>query len=115
MALNQISHFHVFVKDRPLAVAWLKKIWEAIPVEEDHEMSMFVFSEVAIVINDREEDVPSIIAFKSEDCDVDYKMVMARGAISIHEPNDKPWGVRIAFIEGPGELTFEIEQVLRSF
>ncbi|MEE9166866.1 MAG: hypothetical protein V3U24_05315 [Candidatus Neomarinimicrobiota bacterium] len=109
----EISHFHVYVKNRSKAVEWLKKVWYVTPVEEDHEMSMFTFGSIAIIINDSEEDVPSTIAFGSKDCDHDYEDVIARGAISIQEPENKPWGVRIAFVQGPGKLTFEIEEVLQ--
>ena len=76
-------------------------------------MSMFSFGSVSIIINDSEKDVPSTIAFWSNNCDHDYEDVIAKGAISIQEPENKPWGVRTAFIQGPGKLTFEIEEVLQ--
>jgi hypothetical protein len=37
---------------------------------------------------------------------------VAAGANPIHEPEDKPWGVRAAFVQGPGKLIFEFEQSL---
>ncbi len=108
----EISHFHVYVEDRPKAVKWLEKVFDVAPVEEDHEMSMLTFGSIAIVINDTEEDVPSTIAFVSENCAQDYEDVIARGAVSIHEPGIKPWGVKTAFVQGPGKLIFEIEEIL---
>ena len=110
----EISHFHIYVKDRPKAVEWLKKVWSVSPVEEDHEMSMYIFESTYFVLNDSEEDVQSTIAFRSKNCDQDYKDVITRGAISIQEPENKPWGVRIAFVQGPGKLTFEIEEILQN-
>ncbi len=112
MKPTEISHFHVYVKDRPKTVEWFEKVFDLSPVAEDHEMSMFAFGSVEIVINDTEEDVQSVIAFNSENCDQDYQDVIARGAVSKSKPGDKPWGVRSAFVHGPGKLSFEIEQKL---
>ena len=109
----QIAHVHVYVKDRPKAVEWLKTVWNTKIDAEDHEMSLFTFGSTQIGINDVEEDVQSTIAFASKNCDQDYKNVISRGANSIQEPQDKPWGVRIAFVEGSGKLTFEIEERLQ--
>ena len=108
--IMQIVHVHVYVSDRPKAVEWLKTVWDAKPDEEDHEMSLFTFGSTQLVINDVEEDVPATIAFGSKSCDQDYEDVIARGAMSIQEPQDQPWGVRTAFVQGPGKLTFEIEE-----
>ena len=109
---SQIAHVHVFVSDRSAAVEWLGTVWNAQPVAEDHEMSLFVFGSTQLVINDVDEDIPSTVAFTSDDCNRDYRNVVARGAVSVDEPKDMPWGVRAAFVQGPGKLTFEIEQTL---
>ena len=68
MSITQIAHVHIYVRDRPGAVKWLKAVWDATPDAEDHEMSLFTFGSTQIVINDSEEDVPSTIAFASTDC-----------------------------------------------
>jgi len=103
---------HVFVSARPGAVQWLEKVWDSSPVTEDHEMSLFIFSSTQLVINDVDEDIPSTIAFTSDDCDRDFQRVIGKGAVSVDEPKDMPWGVRAGFVQGPGKLTFEIEQPL---
>lgn len=108
----QIAHVHVYVKDRPQTVEWLTTVWDTKPDAEDHEMSMFTFGSTQLIVNDGEEDVRSTIAFASKNCDQDYDNVITRGAISVQKPEDKPWGVRIAFIKGPGKLTFELEEKL---
>ena len=90
----------------------MRTIWDAEPVAEDHEMSLFVFGPTQLVINDVEEDIPATVAFTSDDCDRDYRDVIAKGAASVDAPKDMPWGVRAAFVQGPGKLTFEIEQPL---
>ena len=110
---TQIAHVHVYVADRAKAVEWLRTVWGTEPDAEDHEMSLLTFGSTRLVINDVEEDVPSTIAFASTDCDQDYNDVTARGAVPIHEPQDKPWGVRAAFVQGPGKLVFEIEEILK--
>ena len=109
---TQIAHVHVYVRDRAKAVEWLRTVWAATPEAEDHEMSMFTWGSTQLIVNDGEEDVRSTIAFVSTSCDDDYAGVIASGAISVSEPQDKPWGVRIAFVQGPGRLTFEIEEEL---
>lgn len=109
----QIAHVHVYVEDRPEAVEWLRAVWDTKPDAEDHEMSLFTFGSTQLVINDVEEDIQSTIAFSSTNCDEDYNDVITRGAISIQEPQNKPWGVRMAFVQGPGKLIFEIEEKLQ--
>ncbi|MCE7737407.1 MAG: hypothetical protein GPJ54_21130 [Candidatus Heimdallarchaeota archaeon] len=113
MKSMQITHVHVYVKDRSKAVEWLKMVWDIKPDTEDHEMSLFTFGPTQLVINDVDDDVQSTIAFPSDNCDQDYNKLVERGAVSIQEPQDKPWGVRIAFIQGPGKVTFEIEEKLQ--
>ena len=53
---SQIAHVHVFVNDRPAAVEWFRTVWDAEPMAEDHEMSLFIFGATQLVINDVEED-----------------------------------------------------------
>jgi hypothetical protein len=104
---SQIAHVHVFVSDRPAAVEWLMTVWEAEPVAEDHEMSLFIFGSTQLVINDVADDIPSTVEFTSDNCDRYYRDVVARGAVSVDPPEDMPWGVRAAFVQGPGKLTFD--------
>ena len=109
---SQIAHVHVFVSDRPGAVRWLEEVWGSSPVTEDHEMSLFVFGSTQLVINDVDEDIPSTIAFTSDDCDRDFQQVIGKGAVSVDEPKDMALCARAGFVQGPGKLTFEIEQLL---
>lgn len=43
-----------------------------VTVTEDHEMSLFSFGSTQLVVNDVDEDIPSTIAFTSDDCDRDF-------------------------------------------
>ncbi len=83
---SQIAHVHVFVSDRPAAVEWLMTVWEAEPVAEDREMSLFIFGSTQLVINDAADDIPSTVAFTSANCDRDYRDVVARGASASMHP-----------------------------
>jgi hypothetical protein len=58
-------------------------------------------------------DTTATIGFDSQNCDEDFRAVVARGGIALERPTDRPWGVRSAYIQGPGALRFEIEQPLR--
>ena len=113
MNIIQISHVHLFVKDRPEAVRWLKEIWGTVPDAEDHEMSLFSFGSTQIVVNDSDEDIQAIIAFESTDCVQDYDQLIGRGAVSISAPKAMPWGVKSAFVQGPGKITFEVEEPMQ--
>lgn len=112
MTITQIAHVHVYVKDRPAAVEWLTSIWGVTPDAQDPEMSLFTFGTTQLVINDAAEDVPATIAFDSTDCVHDFAKVIEQGAIAKSQPKDMPWGVKAAFVKGPGEITFEIEERL---
>jgi len=110
----KIAPVHVYVTDRRKAVEWLRTVWGTGPAAEDHEMSLFAFGSTQLVVNDVEEDILSTVAFTSTDCDRDFNEVVAKGAVPIHEPHDMPWGVRAAFVQGPGKLVFELEEILKS-
>lgn len=105
-----INHFHVYVSDFSGAIEWLEHIWQIQPVYKDNHMAIFSLGSVTMLLEISDHDIPCIIGFASENCDMDYKKVMQRGAISLEEPTDKKWGVRMACIKGPGMLKFEIEQ-----
>ncbi len=47
----------------------------------------------------------------SSDCDNDYKNFTKKGIESIAEPIDNSYGVRAAYLKGPGDITIEVEQV----
>ena len=52
------------------------------------------------------------VGFDSRNCDADFQRVTSRGGVALEEPTDRPWGVRAAYIQGPGALKFELEQML---
>ena len=109
----KLNHFHVYVSDLSGAIEWMDHIWQKKPGYKDNQMASFSFDSVTMILDTFDQDIPCTIGFASENCDHDYQQVIKRGAISIEEPKNKEWGVRAAYIKGPGKLTFEIEQNLR--
>jgi uncharacterized glyoxalase superfamily protein PhnB len=76
-------------------------------------MASLPFGPLSLILDQAEQDVAAVIAFESTACDVDFAEVVKRGAVVMDAPADQPWGVRVAYIQGPGALTIEIEQPLR--
>ena len=50
------------------------------------------------------------LGLNGRDCDADYAEVVQRGAEPISPPAGRPWGVRAAYVKGPGALVVEFEQ-----
>jgi predicted enzyme related to lactoylglutathione lyase len=63
-----------------------------------------------LILDRRETDDGSIVAFSVPDCDAAFRDVTARGAAPLEGPEDKPYGVRAAYVRGPGGLSVEFEQ-----
>ena len=110
----EIGHIHVSVQDLPSALSWFEKVLQWKPTYQDKRMGILSSKPIHIILDVTKVDTTATIAFASEDVDADYKRLLARGAVSLEEPNDKPYGVRAAYLKGPGALKFEIEGPLGS-
>ena len=108
----RLSHIHLQVRDLPSALAWLDRVWWASPTFHNERMAVVPFGSFLLIWDASDQDSAATIGFASDDCNSDYQRVLARGAVSIDEPRDRPWGARAAYIQGPGALKFEIEQPL---
>jgi predicted enzyme related to lactoylglutathione lyase len=106
------SHVHLGVKDLPAAVQWLDKVWQLRPTFQDERMASVRVGQMTIILEASVADTTATIGFASLNCDDDFRAVVSRGGIAIEEPRDRPWGARAAYIQGPGALKFEIEQIL---
>lgn len=107
------SHFHVPVKDLPAALDWLARVWDVRPdYEAEGAMAVLTVHGASLILDAGDADGPTTIGFSSEDCDADYRAASEGGAETIELPTDRPWGVRAAYLRGPGAITFEIEQAL---
>jgi predicted enzyme related to lactoylglutathione lyase len=106
------THVHVAVKDLPAALLWLDKVWQLRPTFSDQRMAVLPFGDQSIILDASTTDAAVTVGFESQNCDEDCRAVKSRGGIVLEEPKDRPWGVRAAYIQGPGALKFEIEQPL---
>jgi hypothetical protein len=106
-----ISHVHVGVRDLSEALQWLDRVWDVQPTFQNERMASVPFRGFMIFFDKVATDTPVTLGFESKNCDADFRAVMSRGAVALEEPADRPWGVRAAYIQGPGALRFEIEQV----
>lgn len=106
------SHVHLGVKDLPAALQWLDRVWQLRPTFQNERMATLPFGELTIILDASAADTAATVGFDSQDCDADFQAVRSRGGIVFEEPKDRPWGVRSAYIKGPGALKFEIEQAL---
>jgi len=103
------NHVHLGVRDLGAALDWLERIWQLKPQFENERMATLVFGSVTLILDVADADSSATIGFESDDCDRDYRAVLARGAVTIEPPTNKAWGVRAAYVQGPGRLRFEIE------
>lgn len=109
-----VSHVHAGVKDLSAALSWLELVWEVSPTFQNERMASVPFGALTIFFDKAAADAPLTIGFDSENCDADFNAVTARGGVALEAPADRPWGVRAAYIQGPGAIRFEIEQLLPS-
>ena len=106
------NHFHVHVRDLPGALAWFARVWAAEPSYREDAMAVLQFGPILLVLDQDEEESVTTIGYASADCDADFRMVVGRGAEVVEDPADRSWGVRVAYLKGPGRITLELEQEL---
>jgi hypothetical protein len=106
------SHVHLGVKDLPAALQWLDQVWQLQSTFQDDRMATLPFEELTIILDASAADTAATVGFDSQNCDDDCRAVKSRGGVALEKPKDRPWGVRSAYIQGPGALKFEAEQVL---
>jgi predicted enzyme related to lactoylglutathione lyase len=106
------NHFHVFVRDLAGALAWFTQVWAAEPTYREERMAVLRFGSILLILDQDEEETVITIGYATADCDADFRTVVGRGAEVIEEPADRTWGVRVAYLKGPGRITLELEQEL---
>ena len=106
------SHVHLGVVDLKAALKWFDQVWQLRPTFENETMATLPFGAQSLILDAAAADTAATVAFESQNCDEDFRALMSRGAIALEEPSDRPWGVRCAYVRGPGALRFEIEQPL---
>jgi uncharacterized glyoxalase superfamily protein PhnB len=109
----RLNHIHVAVQDLGGALQWLDRVWQIKAEFANERMAALSLGDFILILDSADSDSIATIGFESEDCDRDFRAVVERGATPIEHPGDKPWGARSAYLQGPGRLTFEIEQPLK--
>src|SRR5215470_16746269 len=109
-----ISHVHCQVKDLAEAVAWFTKACGISPSFNDARMGVFEFGPFTLILDAAASDSTVTIGFNSTDCRADFEALLARGARALEAPQDRPYGARVAYLQGPGSIKIELEQMLPS-
>jgi hypothetical protein len=78
----------------------------------DTRMASIPLGSGTLIFDAADMDTFATIGFETEGCQEDCARLVERGATILEGPTDRPWGARTAYIQGPGELRFELEQVL---
>ncbi len=106
------DHIHIRVTDIEETVRWFETFLAMRPNYRDNSMAMYPLGELAILFDKSDRAMPVTIGFSSDNCDADFRRLVELGATAVKEPSDQAYGVRSAYLKGPGDLTIEIEQVL---
>ena len=109
----RLNHIHLSVRDLSGAIAWLDQVWLLKPEFQNERMAVVGFGSFMLILDAADTDTVATIGFESDECDRDFTAVVGRGAVALDPPSNKPWGVRAAYIKGPGQLKFEIEGPVR--
>jgi len=110
----EVGHIHFAVTDLPSALVWFEKVVQLKPVFRNERMAIMPVKPIGIILDKSDNDGVATLGFQSKDVDRDYQRLVGRGAVSLEAPNDKPYGVRGAYIKGPGSLTIELEGPLKN-
>jgi uncharacterized glyoxalase superfamily protein PhnB len=109
----EMGHIHLGVKDIPTVVAWFDTVLHQKPTYQDERMAVLDFKPMTIILDKSASDAVATLSFRSSDVDKDYEKLLSRGAVSTEAPNDKPYGVRGAYLRGPASLKIELEGPLK--
>jgi predicted enzyme related to lactoylglutathione lyase len=110
----EVAHIHLGVKNIPSALAWFEKVFQWKPVFQDERMAILPVKPMGVILDKSENNAVATLSFQSKDVDKDYHRLVGRGAVSLEAPNDKPYGVRGAYVKGPGSLKIELEGPLKN-
>ncbi len=108
------NHIHLGVRDLAGVLEWLEDICLVKPTYRTDRMAVLPFGDVGLIIDQSDEESSATLGYHSDDCDEDFRAIVARGAVPIDEPSDRTWGVRVAYLQGPGRIRLEIEQPLEA-
>jgi hypothetical protein len=108
----KFSHMHLNVTDLDAAVAWFERIGRLPAGFRNDRMASIAVGDTTLILDRNATDSEATVAFASTACDSDYAALVGRGAEPLAAPEDLSWGVRAAYVRGPGRITIELEQPL---
>ena len=108
------NHVHVVVRQLEETLGWFDRVLEVKPTFATPRMAVVPFGPIQLLLDEGDEETNATIGYASAQCDADFRTLVGRGAEVIEEPLDRPWGVRAAYLRGPGRLVVELEQALPS-
>ena len=106
------NHFHIYVRDLETTLSWFERVWQLEPTHKGKTFAVLPFGSIQLVFDASNQDSLATLGFDSDICDRDCQAVVERGATVVGQPEDRSWGVRVAYVKGPAGLTLEIEQPL---
>ena len=110
----EMDHIHLGVTDIASALAWFERVLEWRPTYQDGRMAVLAPKPITIILDQAASDAVATLSFRSTDVDKDYTRLVGRGAVSLGVPADRPYGVRSAYLKGPGSLKIELEGPLKA-
>lgn len=109
----KLNHVHAKIRDLGAAVSWFETMFGLTPTHRDEWLAVFSWESFSLLLDASDVDSTLTLGFESRDCDADFHAVVAKGAIAIEPPADRPWGARGAYVRGPGALTIEFKELTR--
>jgi uncharacterized glyoxalase superfamily protein PhnB len=106
----KLGHFHAGVRSLNDAIAWFEQVLQLSPSFAQENMASYSLGGITLIIDAAAHDSELTLGFESSNCDSDYERLIARGAQGTSPPTDYPWGVRAAYLRGPGGISIELEQ-----
>lgn len=106
---QSLARVRVNVRNLPDAVAWFQHNLDWRPTFRNEFSAVFLSSGTRLQLDSAVSDSTVTLVLASEETDADYRRLLSRGARSILEPTDRPSGFREATLQGPGDVTIEID------
>jgi uncharacterized glyoxalase superfamily protein PhnB len=94
------------------AVGWFEEKCRHSPSFRTAQIALFSFDAFTLILDLDSFDSAVTVGFDSADCRADFEAMVARGARVLEAPQDRPYGARVAYLQGPGAIKIEIEQLL---
>lgn len=109
----QCSHIHLMFRDYQNACAVFRKIFRQKPSFSNERMSVYKIGVLELIIDSSRNDSSAILGFEVKNCRREYARLKRMGLVPIEPPSEKPWGVRNAYLKGPGKVIVEVEEMIK--